>query len=232
MSSVLVYHPVGLGDHIACSGIVREYAKTHERVGLFCVEQNYPSVSHLYRDLSQVKIHAVRSHNDVRRFRILNTLQLSSHHYDRVVVVRSFDEESGIQYEKQFYHSASLPLKKMWDNFFVERNAESEKILWEKAKLNEPFVFVHDDARFPLPAERLPKLPLFRPDLSLTKDIFDYCEVLEKAQEIHVVDSSFMFLIDCLEYTNPAQKLFVHRYARPNMPWNLPILQKNWTILH
>jgi hypothetical protein len=66
----------------------------------------------------------------------------------------------------------------------------------------------------------------------LTDNLFDFCDVIEKAEEIHVIDSSFMFLIDCLPYEAPNQKLFVHRYARPNAAWNLPILKKPWVILN
>jgi hypothetical protein len=40
-----------------------------------------------------------------------------------------------------------------------------------------------------------------------------------------------MYLTDLLDYKNPNQKLFIHRYARPNTPWNMPELRKNWNIL-
>jgi hypothetical protein len=69
-----------------------------------------------------------------------------------------------------------------------------------------------------------------RPLKALTNNVFDYCTLIERAEEIHVVDSAFMFLVDNLSYSNPRQKLFVHRYARQNPPWNMPVLKKPWTI--
>ncbi len=231
MSSIVVYHPVGLGDHLACSGIVRTYATTHDRVGVFCLEQNYPSVSALYRDLPNVTVLRVRSHRDIQRFRLRNAMHLTRNHYDRVLNVRVLDEESGIQYEKQLYRSANVPIENLWDKFLLQRDAAAERALMEKLHAPGAYQFIHEDARFPLTPTKLSNLPALRPDLALTKNIFDYCSVIECAQEINVMDSSFMFLVDCLDYTAPNQKRFIHRYARPNMPWNLPLLRKQWTIL-
>ena len=97
-----------------------------------------------------------------------------------------------------------------------------------------PYIFIHDDAVYGSSIDDT-KLAnarkVVRPQKGLTDNIFDYCTLLERAEEIHVVDSVFMFLVDMLSYTNSRQKLFVHRYARQNPPWNLPVLKKAWTIL-
>ena len=53
----------------------------------------------------------------------------------------------------------------------------------------------------------------------------------EGGGEVRVVVWVFMFLAVLLAYDAPAQKLVVHRYARQNPPWNLPVLKKHWTIL-
>jgi hypothetical protein len=72
---------------------------------------------------------------------------------------------------------------------------------------------------------------IFQPDISITNNMFDYCSIIEHAKEIHVIDSSFMFLVDCLLKDIPDNKLYIHRYARQNNFWQLPILRKKWTIL-
>lgn len=232
MSSILIYHPLGLGDHIVCCGIVREYCKRYDRVGLFCNPQNEPSVAFMYRDLTNLHVHSIRSHREAGRFIFWNVRLPWRHQYDSVLRISSFDVESGIKYERQMYKFAELPLEAMWDSFYVERDRERERVLSQKIHAAEPYIFLHDDARYPTNSEKISSsLPIIRPDENLTDNIFDYCSVLECAEEIHVIDSSFMFLVDCLPYENPHQRLVVHRYARENMAWNLPVLKKNWEIL-
>ena len=130
------------------------------------------------------------------------------------------------------YKCAELPLVALWNSFYVERDREKEHTLSQKMRAVGAYIFLHDDARYPIdPIKVHSRLPTLRPDIHLTNNIFDYCDVLEHAEEIHVMDSSFMFLVDCLPYANLRQRLVVHRYARENMEWNLPILKKNWEIL-
>lgn len=222
MSSVLIYHPLGVGDHIACSGIVREYAKKFDKVGLVCIRQYEQSIAYLYRDLPNVQLELVRSHNDVPDIQ---------RNYDRTQVVGTFDVEAGVQYERQFYKMAGVPFEKLWDSFYLERDLGREEALAQALGAVEPYIFLHDDKRFPVDRTKLPQgARVIEPDFSLTNNIFEYYGVLEQALELHVIDSSFMFLIDCMP-ASIGQKLVLHRYPRPNMPWNLPILKKPWHIL-
>ena len=52
MSELLIYHHLGLGDHIICNGLIREYAKRFDTVKLFCKPQNVQTVLHMYDDLN------------------------------------------------------------------------------------------------------------------------------------------------------------------------------------
>ena len=233
MSSVLLYHPLGLGDHIACSGIVREYAKRYTQVGLFCFAVNRVSVEFLYRDLSNVHVEVIRSHRDAARLIWRNRLRLAPRHYDLLQPVGTISVEDGVQYERQFYQMAGVPFNALWESFYVERDSAREQALFDKLDPGAPYIFVHDDARFPADMTHIPTgMPVVRPAKDLTDNIFDYCAIIERAAELHVIDSSFMFLADCLPYHHAAQKLVIHRYTRPNVPWNLPILKKPWTILN
>ena len=96
------------------------------------------------------------------------------------------------------------------------------------------YVFLHEDVsrKYIIKRDLINKdYSVFTPDIKFTNNIIDYCTIIEKAKEIHVIDSSFMFLIDCLQYNNPDQKLYIHRYTRENNEWQLPILKKDWHIL-
>ncbi|MBI4065850.1 hypothetical protein HY412_01495 [Candidatus Kaiserbacteria bacterium] len=233
MSSILLDFHNKLGDNLICNGIVREYCKKYERVGIFCIPQYHESVSFMFRDLKNLQIEVVKNHRNKQYFRFLNKFRTGNRRYDEVKTIQN-DPEAGIIAERQFYALAGVPHEKKWDNFFVERDIHKERDFFEQIAVEEPYIFIHDDVVYgsSIDQTRIPSTyKAIRPHKTLTNNIFDYCTLLERAEEIHVVDSAFMFLVDCLAYSNPRQKLFVHRYARQNPPWNLPVLKKQWTIL-
>jgi hypothetical protein len=232
MSSVLLHLHMGLGDHFSTHGIVREYAKKYSRVGVFSKPHNYPTVAFMFGDLPNVQVIEVENDEGAEAFIWKNVFTLGKHSYSRVVIAgfERFEWQSNEPFEKQFYALANVPFEKKWDSFYIERVANREEKI--NALLPQgPFAFVHDDIRYPTDSGKLPSLPLFRPQKEMTDNVCDYIGAIERASEIHVIDSSFMFLIDCLKYGNPKQKLFVHRYARPNKESMLPVLKKDWTIL-
>ena len=231
-SRVLLDFHHGMGDELICNGLVREYCTKYETVGIFCLERNYPSVSFMYRDLLNLHIHVVRSHTERYRFRFLNAFRFGQNRYDEVRTIDDYDQECGIRFERQVYGKFGVPLEKKWDSFLVKRDKEREDATFKKTRVSGPYQFVHDDSRFPLDRARISStLPIIEPTKELTNNVFDCCGIIEHANEIHVVDSSFINLVDCLPYTNNAQRLYKHAYARPIPAWQSPLLQKQWVIL-
>lgn len=232
-SKVLLDFHHGMGDELICNGLVREYCKKYETVGIFCIKRNYTNVAFMYRDLSNLRIHVVASHTERMRFRFFNPFRFGESHYDEIRAIDEYDEESEIRFERQVYEKTfGIPLDKKWDSFYVKRDPEREEALLKKTGVTGPFQFVHDDGRFPLNRSRIsPTLPVIEPTKELTNNVFDCSGVIERASEIHVVDSSFIVLIDCLSYVNEKQRLYKHHYARATPAAQSPILRKQWTIL-
>lgn len=235
-SSILVYHHLGLGDHIMCHGIIREYCNSYRKVGLICHTHNYPSISFMFRDLKNLEIH--QGGDDFARALIASndTLPLERR-YDKIKIIgfENLNRESRIPLEQQFYALAGVDIKKKWSLFYVNRDIKQESMLYEKIKPKQNYAFIHQDVprNFTIQKNKISKkLALIEPNKTLTNNIFDYCTLIEHANEVHVIDSSFMFLIEHLTYKKIDQKLFIHRYARENSTWKLPILQKNWKILN
>lgn len=234
MSSILLDFHHGMGDEIICNGLVREYCKKYETVGILCLKRNEPSVSFMYRDLTNLRIHVIRSHTQGDRFRLLNPFRFGSNHYDSVQFIGDYDQESGIRNERQVYARFGVPIEKKWKSFFVARDKEREDALFIQAALPHSYIFIHDYAPYVIDTTRISSsLPVFHPDKNLTDNvfIFDYCTVIERATEIHVIDSSFMNLIECLPYSNPDQRLYLHRYARVTEGCNTPVLKKPWAMI-
>jgi hypothetical protein len=90
-----------------------------------------------------------------------------------------------------------------------------------------PFIFMHDDSRFRMKRPASDLRIIHAHDL-LSENIFDYSWFIENAQEVHVIESAFLFLADSLD---PKGKLFSHRYARSYPPNNMPTLKHDWEIL-
>lgn len=233
MPSVLIYHHLGLGDHIMCHGIVREYCNQYDQVTIFCYPHNYPTVSFMYRDLSNLSI--IQSNDTEAQKYVLGQTQSKNSPYTKIKTIgfQNLDRTTGVPLEWQFYKAAHIPLEKKWDNFLIERDLEREGGLFNKVAPQGDYAFVHEDVpRHYIIKKALidKKYAIVTPERTDTDNIIDYCTVIERASEVHVIDSSFMFLIDCLPYKNPNQKLYIHRYARENSEWQLPTLKKDWYI--
>lgn len=231
--NVLLYHHLGLGDHFMCHGIVREYCKRYKKVTIFSWPQNFTSVSFMFKDLDNLKI--IKGDEKYAKQVIRENSESNNPEYDLVKIIgqENLDRKSGVQLERQFYKIAEIDFNKKWDSFFIERNSEKEQDFFNKFAPGKKYAFVHDDIirNMTINTRKISKgLEIFYPKRDFTDNIFDYCTLVERAEEIHVIDSSFMFLIDLLDYKNPSQKLFVHRYARFNSRWKLPILRKKWHI--
>ena len=231
---MLLLHHFGLGDHFMCHGIVREYCKKYEKVALFSLPHNYASVSFMFRDLTNLTI-IKGDEAFARDFICRNETVFGADKYDEVKILGfEYLRRSGTPLEQQFYDLAGVDLSKKWESFYVERDYAREQALFEKIAPRSDYAFLHEDTTrdFTINRKRIPKqLDVYESDPILTDNAFDYCTLIEKAKEIHVIDSSFMFLIDCLAYDAPDQNLVAHSYARPNPQWKLPILNKPWRII-
>lgn len=232
MASTILLHHLGLGDHLICNGMVREYCKMRDEVVIFSLPRNYASVSFMFRDVPNLKIMS-----GDEAFALLYIFNNKfKREYDEVknVGLPHLDIFDSEPMEKQFYRLAGIDFAKKWESFHVERDQAREQALFDKMKPEGDYIFLHDDAARGLAIDRsrTPKGHVaISPKSGLTDNIFDFCSLIENAKEVHLIDSSFMYLVDLLPYENRNQKLVIHRYARPNPVWSLPALRKKWEII-
>lgn len=227
-NNILVYHHLGLGDHIICAGIIREIYDQYDNVHLFAKQHNVASVKDLYADLPHVFV--IPGDDNYANLYINRNQNL----YSKVLKI-GFSLSTSESFEQQFYNQANLNLNKKWDNFIYPYNYNlvyhRSRKLFNNIDLRRSYVFVHDDDRFKIDDNKIEKGKyIFRVSEHKTKSILEYADIILNAAEIHVIDSAFLFLIDCWNYKSE-QKLFIHRYARHNDDWLLPTLRKNWIIL-
>lgn len=210
----------GLGDHVLCNGIYREYAQRYKKCIIPVVDKYYLTVKRMLSDVKNIQI--VRFNNQFWAFKMeahANLLNLFG--YDTLklgIFGPDFFLDRTKRLDANFYHQAELSLNKRWDSFKIKRNFISEEKLFKYLiGNNKKYVFLHDDKKrkFIVDSGLLPKdVLIVEPDEKLKNkfSFFDYLKIIENASEIHCIESSFAALIESLEYSIPK---YAHRYARP-----------------
>lgn len=226
MSELIIYHHLGLGDHIICNGLVRELSKDYDKTFLFCKPQNAESVADMYSDLNLELI--IGNDDTARDFIVANP--------EKKYATVGFNGLNNIEpFDYQFYKLVGLNFEKRWDGFFVPTSKKEDELYKKLSSIFEVdgfcggYALCHDDDRYEMDFDKI-KIPLA---ISVQKldgfSLPNWRKVIENAAEVHVIDSSVMFLVDSLPENG--QKLFVHRYARENPFWQLPTLKRDWKIL-
>lgn len=223
MRNLYIYHHLGLGDHFICHGIVRTYAERYGPIALFCKPHNIESVTAMYSDLDIVVIPA--DDPDVLRF-----IRANPNLNYKIIGFGQLNSQE--PFDQQFYKLAGVDFDSRYKKFYCPENV-GETTLLNIIKPPEEYILVHEDRSRGFSVTKLEThLPIIQvrpmPGFGLT----DYMKLAEGAKEIHVIDSSMMFLVDYTDRISKEVKLFVHRYARSNPAWQLPTLNKNWNIIN
>lgn len=206
---------MGLGDHLVCNGMIRHLAKTANIV-TYVKNQYVASVNHMFRDLGpSVTIVPVDDDRDAWNKFVREPLSIRTGHFTgpNWEVVKPWCDA--------FYVNADLSPKLLRDEFFILRSRDSEEAFYNKAVAHlgtDRYIVVHDDPTRYQPIVVKSDLPIVRIGRGLfpveSDMIFDYCTLIERAEEYHGFDSSFAWIVELFKL-RPKSKTFMHRYVRP-----------------
>jgi hypothetical protein len=202
-----IYHHLGLGDHIICNGLVRKLINSSENYTMFVKPHNRKTVEFMYRDLQNLSFMEFDDWQ-VNEFFSKNNIP------DKDKIIAGFyTHPDSKSFEESFYLQNNLPISTRWENFYVERNYDSEKKLFDKFNVKEnEYVFIHDDKnRGYVIDENLvvnKNLKIIRPVHGYTDNVFDYCYLMEHSLESHFIDSSFRLIFDGMKLRNT--NIFYH----------------------
>ena len=220
---IYIHHHLGLGDHIICNGMVRHLVKRYGDGTLFCYERNKKNIEYMYRDLTNLKFIFVDSDNEVTNFIKNNNLENSTIRVGFETLIRyigdGFNESFNypnprLTFDEAFYDMVNIDFTVRFDDFYIERDLELENKVLEKLNpSNEKFIFIHDDPKrgYNIDLNKI-QSPYKKIYNDMDFKIFDYLSLFEKAEEVHVMQSSFKDLIN--SYKFDATKFFLHCYAR------------------
>ena len=206
---------MGLGDHLVCNGMIRHFAKTYDVV-TYVKKQYVESVRDMFRDLGPaLTITPVDDDKDAWNKAL----------YEHMVVRTGIftgrqDWDTVKPWCDAFYANAHLSPKMLRDEFFMLRSRDREEFFYRRVidQLGtDRYVVVHDDPSRYAPITVKTDLPIVRIGRGLfpveSDTIFDYCTLIERAQEYHGYDSSFAWLVELFRL-RPKPKTFLHRHIR------------------
>ncbi len=232
MKKITILSHQGLGDLILCNSIIRNYAKQYDQVYVIAPENNYRTISIMYKDLKNVEVVYIdwgEIHNIYTNDILFDNVLRKYNIYDSSIIKLGFINFQN-SFDETFFIQANIAFEKKWSDFYLERNIEREKEVFYdilNLKDGDNYVFVHDDhIRGYHINEKYLNEKIIRPD---NKDIsiFDYLYTIEKAKEVHCMNSSFICLIDTMLLKN--ENIYYHRYVRG---YNCdPTLKLKWKII-
>jgi hypothetical protein len=195
---------------LICHGLVRDRARRGGRLGLFVKRGYADSVRFMFRDDPGIRLLVVTDDRDVRHF--------LRRHTDIPAETIGFDFLAADQrdFAIDFYRQAGLDYGRRWEGFHVRRDPAREEAFRRRLVPDDaPFIFLHDDPSRNLTIDRS-RVPagtrVVFPSRGLTDNVFDYCQLLERAGEIHCMDSTFRHLTDSLPTVSG--RLVLHRYVK------------------
>lgn len=231
--SIYIFSHQGLGDNIIVNGIVRYYANEYDRVYVFCKPKNTKNIVRMYMDNSKIIVMPMEE-STIRQFMEIspqNNYLIIGHEKLHEELVK---DENG-RFDQIFYRMAGVPFEDKWNKFYLERHLDKEKdVFYDELKLKDTdeFIFVHDDAERPMLPSKLPTgIKIIKPDRR-DISIFDFLYTIERAKEVHCIDSSFLNLIDCIQLRKD-NNLYFHKYVKIHLvgEGGTPTTKLNWAVL-
>ena len=205
MEDLIIYHHLGLGDHIICNGLVREIIRNNcfKSYKLIVKKHNLPSIQFMYRDIKNLSLKEVNNDLEADEF-----ILKSNKPYMKIGFQCTY---SNVTWDEFFYKQCNIDFDKRWNSFKCERDLSLEENLYKTLNpTGEKYVLIHNKA-----SDGIDRIDYNTVNSSIKKIfvekctdiIFDYTKLIENAEEIHCVSSSFIVFVDSLDIKN---KIFYH----------------------
>lgn len=215
LENLYVACPLGLGDFFVCNSLIRDWANLAQELYLPVPQQSLPTVKCLYSEVPNVKPILFPGLDHERDF-------IAKHNLS-VINFRTIFETTPIWYagnptwdtiavywDRQIYEFWDVPFSSRYRNFQLPKVIPGAEPLRLKLNpYNEPFVLWHPSAGdrpsgFDIDlvqwrrANGLPDKKIISIEPGHTDNMLDYIKLIQQADEIHVVGSSFHCLVDSI----------------------------------
>jgi hypothetical protein len=209
VTRIVVHHHLGLGDHFICNGLVRHLAEQHGHIFLACKRASFATVACLYEDEPTIEPFPIdREPDDVEAF---------ARRVGAPLVRIGFDACDRSRFDQSFYEQMGVPFAFRWSKFRLPASISGEDEMYERLAPASPYRVVHRETSHGVYALRfdhtMPAIELRgrRVDGGAFENLLLYRRLIERATEVHCINSSVIHLVDSLDA--PARLVF--HDARP-----------------
>lgn len=196
---LIVYHHLGLGDHFICNGLVHHLLEhVAGEIWLPTKEANAKTVRQLYADYETIKIVTTNESDPIREALGINNLSIS---YNTPMLKISYNGDNNKEFDRAFYDQIGLEFHYRWAFFRMPFDDSKALEFYNDFIKNpdEPYALVHNSGsvgKFDLDIKTTKRIVHVEP--GHTDTLLDWRYVIERASEIHCIDSSVIHLADSL----------------------------------
>lgn len=216
--NILIHHHLGLGDHLICNGLVRfiNEQTNPDIIYLPTKKHNLFTVKKMYEDEPKIIPLGVNDDKDVHTLSQIKKC-------NKIISVGFYKTRN--DWDVSFYDTNDISFDIRWKYFKINRNLKRENKIKNIVGLNnEPFILIHNkgsNCEFNLNINtNLKKIFV----TSLTDCLLDWCGLIEEAQEVHCIDSSFIHLAQSLNVKNGV----FHKIRKAD---GVFVLKEDWKVI-
>ena len=252
MKGCLYFHQ-GWTDIINSLPLINYYAKSYDELVVIIREDSRSIVDYYVRGLKNVIMYYVPKYTlDTSVFQIPPTYDVLYHGYHDMHRRDKFKDKfrtETMYFAKGFYEYYDIPFEEKINCFSLNRDTSVEDLKYKEfiSKYGDDYVLFHDDQNTPGGNtginlnDILKDIPNIINLNSITSNVFDYVKILEKAKEIHLVDSIWAatcYLLDAKYslFKNKNVFLYAFKTRGGGLMENyedteiLPVHPSNWII--
>ena len=219
---VMLEPHLGLGDGIICIGLVKALSRRNPQKKFYfaCLEQNFHSIAWAFQDVFNVFPILVRNGREARQLAHFLHIDYWPIGISKVDIL-CFDES--------FYHQHQVPFELRWDLGRTPSGPYSETLFTKLNPTGEPYILVCGTGSHGVESNLSIDNPEHLKIIEVhpaTHNIFDWTILLERASQIHTIDTGFIHFIESTLLPTTSQALFFHRVRNSNtefsrrLPWH------------
>jgi hypothetical protein len=243
----IVIHHQGFGDYLSMVGAVKFLSTFFRKLDLIirkdfveCMKEIYyePNINFISYDKNELDNNW---RNILNKYKVKNTLYFGLFDCERNDEYRNnwnSSKDSQLVYTERFYNLYELDYEIRYKYFNIQRDYKKETDLFNKyVKEGDKYIIYHEDEnRNILLNKNLLPQNIKKININQISTIFiDIIMLLDKAEEIHIIDSSHSIIIYLLQHKYNLfnnKKIFLHTYLRTDRDYRLYDNPKNnWIYL-
>lgn len=246
-SGVYVAALLGLGDAIVFKPILAQLSTLHDHIYWPARQSNLHTIQALFADLKNVTVLEFEDENWEKSW-------LAQHHVS-VLNLRKITQESSIWYrdwpqpapaavrwDRQLYEHFDLPFSMRYSQWRAQFDRESARKLFDQLNpAGEPYLLWHNSTSYAEAvsavdliswrnSQNLPPLKIVMVE-PIAQNLLDWYLLIEQAQEIHCVPSSFYCLVDSLHNRTKAHLYYHDVRHNAVLQVNCNANNHRWTVV-